>query len=54
MYINIRLRNQRGVSDFFWLQDKVDEVIGKVKVQVDEVKGKVMAMIPVKSEKKAE
>jgi len=35
-------------------QDKVDEVIGKVKVQVDEVKGKVMAMIPVKSEKKAE
>jgi len=30
-------------------QDKADEVIGKVKVQVDEIKSKVMSMIPVKS-----
>lgn len=30
-------------------QDKVDEVIGKLKVQFDEIKDKVMAMIPVKA-----
>jgi len=30
-------------------QDKADEMIGKVKVQIDEIKSKVMAMIPVKS-----
>jgi len=36
-------------------QDKADEVIGKVMVQVDEIKSKVMAMIPVKAaEKKTE
>lgn len=36
-------------------QDKADEVIGKVMVQVEEIKGKVMALIPVKSaEKKSE
>eukprot|EP00088_Acartia_fossae_P004003 TRINITY_DN11716_c0_g2_i1.p1 TRINITY_DN11716_c0_g2~~TRINITY_DN11716_c0_g2_i1.p1 ORF type:complete len:198 (+),score=76.29 TRINITY_DN11716_c0_g2_i1:37-630(+) len=40
-------------------QAAVDEVIGKVQVQVDEVKSKVMAMIPVKAaaaagDKKAE
>jgi len=39
-------------------QDKADEVIGKVKAQLDEIKSKVMAMIPVKAspaeDKKAE
>lgn len=35
-------------------QAKVDEIMEKVKVQVEEVKGKVMAMVPVKSEKKTE
>jgi len=36
-------------------QDKADEILGKVKAQCDEIKSKVMAMIPVKSaEKKTE
>jgi len=36
-------------------QDQADEVIGKVMTQVEEIKSKVMAMIPVKAaEKKAE
>lgn len=35
-------------------QAKVDEIIEKVKLQVDEVKGKVMAMVPLKTDKKSE
>jgi hypothetical protein len=35
-------------------QVKVDEVLGKVKLQVDEIKGKVMGLIPVKAAEKTE
>ncbi|XP_023347381.1 reticulon-1-A [Eurytemora carolleeae] len=35
-------------------QDKVDEVLNKVKVQVDEIKTKIMGLIPVKAAEKTE
>lgn len=37
-----------------FVQDKVDEVLNKVKLQVDEVKAKVMGLIPVKAAEKTE
>jgi len=35
-------------------KEKADEILDKVMVQVDEIKSKVMAVVPVKTEKKTE